>query len=144
VIIHDADAEDLLAAAQEALSERGERFEVTCSRGSVRIVPDEMTIEQALQHVDQRLYTNKRSARTRQGGEGHDVLLRVLAERSLSLATHLTNVGGSPRPSLASSASPRMRSRSRGSHPNCTTSARPRSRTPSSTSQARWIPTNGR
>jgi diguanylate cyclase (GGDEF)-like protein len=93
VIIHDADAEDLLAAAQEALSERGERFEVTCSRGSVRIVPDEMTIEQALQHVDQRLYTNKRSARTRQGGEGHDVLLRVLAERSLSLATHLTNVG---------------------------------------------------
>ena len=93
VIIHDADAEHLLAAAQEALSERGEHFEVSCSRGSVRIAPDEMTIEQALQHADQRLYTNKRSSRTRQGGEGHDVLLRVLAESSLSLATHLSNVG---------------------------------------------------
>lgn len=93
VLVHEADAEPLLAAAQEALSEYGEHFEVSCSRGSVLIAPNEMTIEQALQHVDQRLYTNKRSSRTRQGGEGHDVLLRVLAESSLSLATHLSNVG---------------------------------------------------
>jgi HD-GYP domain-containing protein (c-di-GMP phosphodiesterase class II) len=57
------------------------------------IVSSETTLEQALGQADQRLYNNKRSSRTRESGEAHDVLLRVLAENSASLATHLSNVG---------------------------------------------------
>ncbi len=93
VIVRESDATPVLVAAQEALSEHSERFEVSCSRGSVAITPNEMTLEQALQQADHRLYSDKRSSRTRQGGAVHDVLLRLLAENSPTLATHLGNVG---------------------------------------------------
>jgi HD-GYP domain-containing protein (c-di-GMP phosphodiesterase class II) len=46
-----------------------------------------------LQQADQRLYANKRSAQSRDGGDARNVLLRVLSENSLTLATHLDNVG---------------------------------------------------
>ncbi len=93
VIVGEADAEHVLARAEAALSEHSERFDVSCSRGSVLIAPDEMTFEQALQQADQRLYNNKRSSRGGKDVEVHDVLLRLLAENSLPLATHLSNVG---------------------------------------------------
>jgi two-component system, cell cycle response regulator len=95
VIAHgpDPDPEHLLAAAALALSEHGEGFAVSCSLGSVVFATDEVTLEQALQQADQRLYDNKRSARKHGDGEAHDVLLRILAENSASLATHLTTVG---------------------------------------------------
>lgn len=93
VIVPDANAEDVLAAAEGALSEHGKRFDVTCARGSVVVSPNEMTLEDALQKADQRLYSNKRASQTPGDGEGHDVLLRVLAENSLALAQHLSTVG---------------------------------------------------
>jgi diguanylate cyclase (GGDEF)-like protein len=93
VIARGTDVETTLAKAQSALSEQSEGFAVTCSVGSVVIVANETTLEQALGQADQRLYNNKRSSRTREGGEAHDVLLQVLAENSASLATHLSNVG---------------------------------------------------
>jgi diguanylate cyclase (GGDEF)-like protein len=93
VIVRGADSDRVLVAAAEALSEHGEHFDVRCSSGSVVIRPNEMTLEQALLQADQRLYTNKRSSRGHAGGEAHDVLLSVLAEHSLSLATHLSHVG---------------------------------------------------
>ena len=93
VIVRGADSDRVLAAAAEALSEHGEHFDVRCSSGSVVIGPNEMTLEQALLQADQRLYSNKRSSRGHAGGEAHDVLLSVLAEHSLSLATHLSHVG---------------------------------------------------
>ena len=95
VIARGGDAEATLARAQAALSEQAEGFRVGCSAGSVLIVPNQTTLEQALNQADQRLYNNKRASRTREGGEAHDVLplLRVLAENSASLSTHLSNVG---------------------------------------------------
>ena len=93
VIVRGAGADQVLSAAAEALSERGEHFDVRCSRGSVVIGPNEMTLEQALLQADQRLYSNKRSSRSHAGGEAHDVLLTVLAEHSLSLSAHLSHVG---------------------------------------------------
>ncbi len=94
VIVHDANAEDVLAAAEAALSEYGEDFDVTCARGSVVVSPDEMTLEDALQRADQRLYSHKRASQAHGDGEAHDVLLRVHAENSAALARHLNTVGG--------------------------------------------------
>jgi diguanylate cyclase (GGDEF)-like protein len=67
--------EDILVAAAEALSERGEHFNVTCSRGFVAVTSTEMTLEQALQQADQRLYANKNSLRARSAGTPPDVAL---------------------------------------------------------------------
>jgi diguanylate cyclase (GGDEF)-like protein len=92
VIVRGPDAERVLSAAADSLSERGEHFDVSCSRGSIVIGPNEMTLEQALLQADQRLYGNKRS-RSQGGGEAHVVLLSVLAEHSVSLAAHVGHVG---------------------------------------------------
>jgi len=93
VIARGVDGEDVLSSAAEALNERGESWDVGCSYGSVVIAPDGLTLEEALQQADQRLYDNKRSLRTDGNREAHDVLLRVLAEQDLSLASHLSAVG---------------------------------------------------
>ena len=93
VIARGADGEDVLSAAADALKEHGESWEVSCSYGSVVIAPNGLTLEEALQQADQRLYDNKRSLRTDGNKEAHDVLLRVLAEQDLSLASHLSAVG---------------------------------------------------
>jgi len=93
VISRGPDAERLLAAAALALSERGDGFDISCSLGSAVIAPGEMTLEQALQHADQRLYDNKAAFIARADGEAYAVLLGVLAEDSLSLALHLSTVG---------------------------------------------------
>ena len=93
VIARGPDFERILVSAQEALSERSGTFNVTCSHGSLRLSPGEVTVEHALQLVDQRLYANKRSPRTREGGDAHKALLRLLSEKSAALSTHLSNVG---------------------------------------------------
>ncbi len=93
VIVRGPDAERILSAAADSLSERGEYFDVRCSRGSILIGPNEMSLEQALLQADQRLYGNKRSLLMRGDGEAHVVLLSVLAEHSVSLAAHVGHVG---------------------------------------------------
>jgi diguanylate cyclase (GGDEF)-like protein len=92
VIASGRDAEQVLLDAQAALSEADGRVGITCSVGTVVVVPDQTTLEQALRNADQRLYNNKRSARTREHGDGDDALLRVLVEDSDSLASHVSNV----------------------------------------------------
>ncbi len=93
VIIRGAGAEGILSTAAEALSEHGESFSVHCSYGSVVVVPGELTLEQALQQADQRLYDNKPASPTHASREAYDVLLQVLAEQHFSLSTHLITVG---------------------------------------------------
>jgi diguanylate cyclase (GGDEF)-like protein len=84
--------EHLVRIAVAALGESGDRFSVTCSHGSA-LVPDEAaTAEEALRLADQRLYLEK-SVRTSAGRQSSDVLLKVLSERSGSLATHASSVG---------------------------------------------------
>jgi diguanylate cyclase (GGDEF)-like protein len=88
--------DDLLAACTTALSERGEKFIVTCSHG-VAIAPSEArTAELALQLADQRLYEEK--ARRRTGNrEVIDVLQSVMSERDLAFEQHLSAVARTAR-----------------------------------------------
>jgi diguanylate cyclase (GGDEF)-like protein len=58
VITAASDGEQLLSAAQAALTERGPGFAIGCSRGSARILAG-VTLEQALHAADQRLYADK-------------------------------------------------------------------------------------
>ena len=91
VITAAADGEQLLLAAQAALSERGPGFAIGCSRGSSRMFAG-VTLEQALHVADQRLYADKRSAVGHLGSDARDVLLQVLAEQSETLVKHLGKV----------------------------------------------------
>jgi diguanylate cyclase (GGDEF)-like protein/putative nucleotidyltransferase with HDIG domain len=104
VVTGAADGESLLALAQVALSEKGDRFSIGCSLGSTRILAG-ITLEEALRAADQRLYTNKRSARAadqlytdkRSARAGlpsgaRDALLQVLTEQNANLVTHLGHV----------------------------------------------------
>ena len=138
VIVREADADGPRSPQpRRRLSEHGKLFDVHCSRGSVLVTPNEMTLEQALQQADQRLYSNKRSSRRREGGEGARRAPQASSpSNSTSLAAHLGNVG-----TLAEAVARKLglnedEVTSRGSQPSCTTSARRRSPTPSSRSAA--------
>ncbi len=85
------DGESMLTAAQSALSERGEGFVISCSRGSARVNVGH-SLEDALHAADQLLYTNKHSVRVDQRSEAKDALLQVLAEQDEDLVTHLGHV----------------------------------------------------
>ena len=91
VTTSSTDPQQLLAAAQTALTETGERFSIGCSLGSTDIRPG-VTVDQALHVADQRLYTNKRTAHSERRSEVTDALLQVLAEQNQSLVTHLGHV----------------------------------------------------
>jgi diguanylate cyclase (GGDEF)-like protein len=62
VVVATADAERMLAAAQEALSERSDGSAISCSRGSTSIAAG-TTFADALRVADRNLYTDKRAAR---------------------------------------------------------------------------------
>jgi diguanylate cyclase (GGDEF)-like protein len=83
--------ESTLSAAQVALSERGEGFLISCSRGSSRINVGH-SLEDALHAADQLLYTNKHSLRVDERSEAKDALLQVLAEQNQDLVIHLGHV----------------------------------------------------
>jgi len=85
------DPQELLAAAQTALTETGEGFSIGCSIGFTQVRAG-VTVDQALHVADQRLYTNKRTAHAERRSEVTDALLQVLAEQSESLVTHLGHV----------------------------------------------------
>jgi diguanylate cyclase (GGDEF)-like protein len=91
VITAAMDAEPLLAAAQAALSEKGDAFEIGCSRGSSLITAGS-TLDDALHVADQRLYANKRSGRASLQSEVKGALLQVLAEQDAGLVSHLGHV----------------------------------------------------
>jgi len=82
------------AAAREALSERGDGFDVGCSVGHV-ILPEEASeTTEALRIADRRLYVEKNGGRATAERQSKDVLLRALVERSPELVEHSTDVAG--------------------------------------------------
>jgi diguanylate cyclase (GGDEF)-like protein len=91
VVTGVADDEALFVTAQEALTEHGARFEIGCSRGSSHLHAN-ITFEEALNHADHRLYTNKRLGRETLPSEAKDALLQVIAEQNPDLVGHLGHV----------------------------------------------------
>ena len=90
--IAEGEAEPLIDRACEALTERGEGFEITTSFGAI-MLPDEATdASQALQAADERLYAQKYSRR----GESERTmaaLLEALTIREPELQEQLADVG---------------------------------------------------
>jgi PAS domain S-box-containing protein/diguanylate cyclase (GGDEF)-like protein len=78
--------------AVAALSEHGEGFSISASYGSVLMPTDTDRSAAALRMADQRMYARKTLGRASAGRQTIDVLLRVLAERSPALGTHLDEV----------------------------------------------------
>jgi hypothetical protein len=70
-----------VAAAVDALTERGDGFLITASHGLVSIPHEVATAGEALRRADERMYARKRSRRAGQGGQARDVLAALLAER---------------------------------------------------------------
>jgi diguanylate cyclase (GGDEF)-like protein/PAS domain S-box-containing protein len=88
-----ADHEALAGLATEALSERGEGFQVTASHGSVMLPREATTATEALREADRRMYARKSSnSRSSAGRQSADVLLRILSERNRDLGVHLDEV----------------------------------------------------
>ena len=92
VVTAAPDAVSVLATAASALTERGERFSITCSYG-VAIIPVEAArLEQALQIADRRLYGSKELTRSTQSVQIKDALIQVLTEQGGDLVPHLSRV----------------------------------------------------
>ena len=125
--------------AAAALSEHGDGFSIGCSYGAIVLPGEAADAAEALRIADQRMYAQKHAGRTSAGRQSKDVLLRALAERDPGLGTPRR------RRRRARRARPPRRSASRRDEveqrpprrASCTTSARSRSRTPSSASPAR-------
>jgi two-component system cell cycle response regulator len=89
--VTNGNAEGLIDRACDALSERGEGFEVGSSFGAV-VLPDEATdASQALHLADERLYAQKHSRRGESDRTMH-VLLEALSFREPHLQEHLEGV----------------------------------------------------
>jgi two-component system, cell cycle response regulator len=84
--------DEVVTAAERALTERGEGFTITCSRGSVVIPTETSEIDEALRLADQRMYARKSSGRASASRQSTDVLIRALAERRPELGDHLDAV----------------------------------------------------
>ncbi|MEA2418212.1 MAG: hypothetical protein QOE60_418 [Thermoleophilaceae bacterium] len=86
---HDA----IAGIAGDALTERGEGFQVTASYGSVTLPAEATTATEALREADRRMYARKSSnSRSSAGRQSADVLLRILSERNRDLGIHLDEV----------------------------------------------------
>ena len=86
------DAEPLLEAAAQALSEHGEAFSITASYGSIILPTETSDPAEALRAADQRMYAQKASGRASAGRQATDALVRVLAERHPDLGEHMEGV----------------------------------------------------
>jgi diguanylate cyclase (GGDEF)-like protein len=76
----------IVAAASQALSEHGGGFSITASYGAILLPQESQDVTEAMRLVDQRMYTQKTSARRSPDRQSRDVLLRVLHERNPELA----------------------------------------------------------
>jgi diguanylate cyclase (GGDEF)-like protein len=92
VVTESPDADRVLDAAVLALTERGERFSISCSYGAAAIPAESTSLEQALQLADRRLYGNKEQTRSTQSVQIKDALIQVLAEQGGDLVRHLSRV----------------------------------------------------
>jgi diguanylate cyclase (GGDEF)-like protein len=87
-----SDIDGLVAGAVATLSEQGDGFSVTASRGSATLPAETSSPETAMQLADQRMYARKSRERASAGTQSRDVLLSALRERRPDLHTHLTDV----------------------------------------------------
>jgi two-component system, cell cycle response regulator len=83
----------LIAQATAALSEEGTTFSVTASHGLATIPDEAATTTAALQTADQRMYAAKVRTSRATPPRTHDVLMRVLSERTPDLHYHVYGVG---------------------------------------------------
>jgi len=86
------DCQSLFKLIGESISERGEGFELSASRGSAEY-PDECpTIGLAVSLADERMYSAKSSSRTSARSQVHQALVRSIRERQPDLAEHTNRV----------------------------------------------------
>jgi diguanylate cyclase (GGDEF)-like protein/putative nucleotidyltransferase with HDIG domain len=90
--VGDGAADAIVARAAEALSERGERFRVGCSYGTVVLAGETLQPSEALRIADQRMYANKRGGRPSSEETIHQVLLSVVGEHDGALRDHVDDV----------------------------------------------------
>jgi diguanylate cyclase (GGDEF)-like protein len=79
-------------AAIDALSERGEGFDVTTSFGAVEVGVEATNASEALRLADQRMYAQKSGGPTSASQQSTAVLTRALAERHPELGDHTDTV----------------------------------------------------
>ncbi|MEJ7716488.1 MAG: diguanylate cyclase [Thermoleophilaceae bacterium] len=91
-----SEAEDAIAAAGEALSDRGVGFQVAPSRGTVTLPREANHGAMALQIADRRMYDDKARRRannvTSPVEQTRDVLMRILSERQPDLGSHVDDI----------------------------------------------------
>jgi diguanylate cyclase (GGDEF)-like protein len=84
--------ESIIAAAREALSERGEGFEVTASYGAVSLPHEATTPPEALSIADRRLYRQKEARLVIDRDQVRSALMQALQESHPELHNHLSEV----------------------------------------------------
>ncbi len=84
--------EGAVILAADALGEEGEGFRVSTSYGMVRLDAQPLTVEQAMQTADERLYRRKSGRTDASGRQAQDVLVSVLREREPELDKHVQEV----------------------------------------------------
>jgi diguanylate cyclase (GGDEF)-like protein len=85
-------AEAIVAAARDALGERGEGFEITASSGDVHVPAEAGDVAEALRLADTRMRTAKGLRPSSPQRQTHDVLVHILREREPWLGDHLRGV----------------------------------------------------
>ena len=86
------DCEPVVTAVGESMSEQGEGFELSASRGSAGYPHECPTISLAVTLADERMYSAKSSSRTSARSQVHETLVRSIRERQPALATHTSRV----------------------------------------------------
>ncbi|MEA2157624.1 MAG: hypothetical protein QOD66_4 [Solirubrobacteraceae bacterium] len=85
-------ADAAVALAGIALTEIGDGFAVTNSRGVVQMPSEASSAEAALQMADERLYSRKGAGRSSATRQSRDVLLQTLREHTPELGDHTAGV----------------------------------------------------
>ena len=83
--------EEVIAAAADALTERGEEFSISASHGVVLLPHEARTLEQALQLADERMYSHKHE-RSGAREQARDVLMRTMQAKQPTLSEHSSEV----------------------------------------------------
>ncbi len=81
-----------VAAARDALTQRGKGFQISAAHGVALIPRDASTPEEAMLVADARMYARKTLGRQSAGSQSVNVLVRALAERSSGLSDHVGSV----------------------------------------------------
>ena len=85
--------EEIAAVTIEALSERGQGFDISTACGCIMLPAEAEECSAAMGLVDERLYADKRSRQSSDApNQLRDVLLQVMAEREPDLHAHLHEV----------------------------------------------------